>query len=141
MKKIINLLILMVFIYATVNAQDCSDAAYKTRLVQREIKSNYDYSFRSEVTVDDLGVGNYDTFEKYFYSDNKYAIIVLGADGADFDLYVYDENGNLINKDTSDNSYSVVEFTPSWSGKFYIKVKLYKATIQRECYIISYAYK
>lgn len=54
----------------------------------------------------------------------RYAEIdVYAMDGADLDLYVYDSNWNLIDKDTSYSSSAWVSFVPRWDGNFHIVVK------------------
>jgi hypothetical protein len=52
------------------------------------------------------------------------ATIILSSDGdTDLDLYVYDENDNLIGYDDDGTDDCVVSFTPRWTGNFKIKVK------------------
>ncbi|RMH17795.1 MAG: hypothetical protein D6698_07905 [Gammaproteobacteria bacterium] len=52
------------------------------------------------------------------------AIVAIRGDGdTDLDFYVYDENGNLIARDTDGTDYTLLRWTPRWTGKFYIKVK------------------
>ncbi len=54
----------------------------------------------------------------------RYAEVdVYSLDGADLDLYVYDSNWNLIDKDTSYSSSAWVSFIPRWDGNFHIIVK------------------
>lgn len=43
--------------------------------------------------------------------------------GADIDLWVYDENHNLIIKSTSVGCYEQVHFVPRWTGVFRIEVE------------------
>ena len=49
-------------------------------------------------------------------------IRVLGDGDTDLDLYVYDENGNLIERDDdyTDNCY--VSWKPKWTGSFTIRI-------------------
>ncbi|MCS6969340.1 MAG: hypothetical protein RMJ44_12360 [Cytophagales bacterium] len=52
------------------------------------------------------------------------AYVAVNGDGdTDLDLYVYDENGNLIDKDDDYLDRCVVEWYPKWTGVFIIKVK------------------
>ena len=54
----------------------------------------------------------------------KYAEVdVYSMDGADLDLYIYDSNWNLIDKDTSYSSNAWCSFVPRWDGNFHIVVK------------------
>lgn len=50
-------------------------------------------------------------------------VIVNGDGDTDLDLYVYDENGNLMGKDIDYSDYCVVSWTPRWTGPFTIKIK------------------
>ena len=63
----------------------------------------------------------------YYYNvgfvAGRYAEIdVYSMDGADLDLYVYDQNWNLIDKDTSYSSSAWCSFVPRWDGNFQIVV-------------------
>jgi hypothetical protein len=49
-------------------------------------------------------------------------ITVIGDGDTDLDLYVYDENGNLIEHDADYTDDCVVTFTPKWTGNFKIKI-------------------
>lgn len=60
-----------------------------------------------------------------FRGREKAWVYVTGdGDGdCDFELYVYDENGNLMASDTDGIDECLCQFTPMWTGKFSIKVK------------------
>jgi serine protease AprX len=45
-----------------------------------------------------------------------------GDDASDLDLFVYDENGNLIAASDSLQSLEAAEWTPRWTGTFRIEV-------------------
>lgn len=66
--------------------------------------------------------GSTDTYTVYFKSNVPAEVAVSGNGATDLDLYVYDENGNLIagDDDYSDDCY--VCWTPRWTGNFIIKV-------------------
>ncbi len=49
-------------------------------------------------------------------------IAVEGDHSTDLDLYVYDQNGNLIVSDTDNTDLCLVQWTPRWTGPFVIKV-------------------
>ncbi len=49
-------------------------------------------------------------------------LFVSGDGDSDIDLYVYDENGNLVAKDDDYSDDCLVRFTPRWTGRFTIKV-------------------
>ena len=51
------------------------------------------------------------------------AIVTVEGDGStDLDVYVYDENGNLVAKVDGPGDKCRVTWTPRWTGKFTIKV-------------------
>ena len=47
---------------------------------------------------------------------------VVGDGDTDLDLYVYDQNGNLIDKDVDYTDNCVCTFVPRWTGLFVIKI-------------------
>ncbi|MFN4241833.1 MAG: PPC domain-containing protein [Tepidisphaerales bacterium] len=50
-------------------------------------------------------------------------ITVIGGNHTDLDLFVYDENSNLVGSDDDGTSVCIVSITPRWTGRFTIKVK------------------
>jgi hypothetical protein len=51
------------------------------------------------------------------------AYVTIDGDGdTDLDVFVYDENGNLITFDTGLGDNAVLAFTPLWTGTFTIEV-------------------
>ncbi len=58
------------------------------------------------------------------FKGGENAVIAISGDGdTDLDLYVYDENGNLIASETGGSDDCRVRFFPKWNGTFKIKVK------------------
>ena len=57
-----------------------------------------------------------------FEGGRKATVIVEGTDISDIDLYVYDENENLICYDDDATSECAVSFNPRWTGYFIIQV-------------------
>jgi hypothetical protein len=56
-------------------------------------------------------------------ANHTYAVFVDALDDTvDFDLHVYDENGNLINQDVSTAADSYCTITPRWTGPFRLVV-------------------
>ena len=47
---------------------------------------------------------------------------IVGDGTTDLDLYIYDENYNLIGSGTSYSDIEIVGFTPRWTGTFIIEV-------------------
>lgn len=73
--------------------------------------------------VDVVSARTTDVYQVSFYGGQTAECAVIGDGDTDLDLYIYDENGNLIVKDDdyTDNCY--VRWTPRWTGKFTIKIK------------------
>jgi hypothetical protein len=63
-----------------------------------------------------------DTFTVKFWANERACVAVIGDGDTDLDLYVYDENGNLIDKDVDYSDDCIVNFFPRWTGKFTIRV-------------------
>jgi hypothetical protein len=58
------------------------------------------------------------------FRGGEFAEIGIRGDGyPDLDLYVYDENGNLIGSDTDSTDQCYVSWTPIWTGPFQVKVR------------------
>ncbi len=52
------------------------------------------------------------------------AYVVVSGDGdTDLDLYIFDENGNLITSDTNYSDHCTCSFTPRRTGYFCVKIK------------------
>jgi hypothetical protein len=64
-----------------------------------------------------------DLYEFTFEGNEIVQIGVVGNGDTDLDLYVYDENDNLIETDLDGSDLCYAEWTPSWTGKFTIKIK------------------
>ena len=64
------------------------------------------------------------------------AIVIVSGDGdTDLDLFVYDENGNLIDSDTDGTDDCICTFTPRWTGKFKIKIRNHGSVYN--CYTLA----
>jgi hypothetical protein len=63
-----------------------------------------------------------DVFRVTFRAHELAAIAVRGDGDSDLDLYVYDENGNLIACDTDPTDQCLVTLVPQWTGQFVIRV-------------------
>jgi hypothetical protein len=73
--------------------------------------------------VDKVSGGCTDTWTIRFRGGEPAYVVVSGDGDTDLDLYVYDENGNLITSDTDRSDDCVVSFNPRWTGTFYIRIK------------------
>ena len=87
----------------------------------------------------DYEIGNLnDDAEESFTLDmtsgRDYAIVgACDNDCSDMDFWLYDETDNLIDSDTSTDDVPVVRVTPSWTGTFRVRVKMY-ACSANPCY-------
>lgn len=57
-----------------------------------------------------------------FYRGRVATAVVVGDGDTDIDLYVYDNNGNLIAKDEDGTDRCVAVWTPAWTGAFKIVI-------------------
>jgi hypothetical protein len=64
----------------------------------------------------------YDDFTVNFYAGELARVAVLGDGDTDLDLYIYDQNGNLIVSDTDYTDQCLVQFVPRWTGTFRVRV-------------------
>jgi hypothetical protein len=62
-------------------------------------------------------------YTEVFYGGERAHICIEGDGRSDIDLWVYDENANLIAKSTSYGAYECVSFVPAWTGPFDIEVE------------------
>lgn len=64
-----------------------------------------------------------DSFRVTFRGGERAVVTVSGDGDSDLDLFVYDENGNLICKDDDRTDDMVCGFSPKWTGPFTIRVR------------------
>lgn len=85
------------------------------------------YSCRDSVEGRYLAKNQSYTVNTTLYEENTYTLVAAGnVHVKDIDIVVYDENYNAVIRDTDDDPNPVVLFSPKWSGKFHIKVTMYK---------------
>jgi hypothetical protein len=71
-----------------------------------------------------LGPGQTEAFDVVLQGGVSYTIFVDPYQvGVDFDLGIFDENGNLVAQDTSTAPNAVCVVTPRWTGPFRLVVK------------------
>ena len=73
-------------------------------------------------------------YTQRFYGGERAYIYVNGDGDTDLDLYVCDENGNLVDSDTDSDDACLCTFIPKWTGRFTIKVKNL-GSVYNKCYI------
>ena len=112
MKKMIMMCMLAVIAALTMNASG----------IQGSSQGNSD-SGDIHSRVDVVKAKTTDVYKVYFSSSQRAEVLVIGDGDTDLDLYVYDENGNLIEYDTDTGDDCYASWTPKWSGYFRIKIK------------------
>jgi len=69
-----------------------------------------------------LPAGATDSFTIKFYANERATVVVSGDGDTDLDLYIYDDNGNLIAKDDDYSDDCIVNWIPRWTGQFIIQI-------------------
>jgi hypothetical protein len=70
-----------------------------------------------------IGPGGTEYFDVVLQGGHTYAVDVQPVEpGVDFDLRIYDENGNLITEDVSTTPDAYCNVTPRWTGPFRLMV-------------------
>lgn len=64
----------------------------------------------------------YTDYEIKFWASELAEVIVIGDGDNDLDLYIYDQNGNLIASDTDYTDQCVCRWVPAWTGAFRIRI-------------------
>lgn len=73
-------------------------------------------------SYDRVQANSTDTYRIAFYGKSAAEVAVVGDGDTDLDLYVFDENGNLIGKDDDNTDRCYVSWIPQWTGSFIVKV-------------------
>lgn len=82
------------------------------------------------------------TIKTTLKANTQYVLVGGGcSDAYDVDIAVYDENWNLVGRDTKVDAVPVVKVRPKWSGTFYIKVTLARSTRNGAHYALIVGYK
>ena len=74
-------------------------------------------------SLDMINANSTDTYKIKFKENQKAIVRVNGVGLTDLDLYIYDNNGNLISSDTSDSDNCECAWVPQWTGEFTIRIK------------------
>lgn len=82
--------------------------------------------------IDRVQPNHTDVYEITFRGDEEAAVYVEGDGDNDLDLYVYDENGNLVGRDVDRGDVCLVTWTPAWTGKFTVKIKNLGSSVYSE---------
>lgn len=72
---------------------------------------------------DSVNPGQTDIYTVVFNGGEVARVMVLGDGDTDLDLYILDEYGNEIARDSDYTDRCVVSFTPRWTGKFKVRIR------------------
>ena len=78
-----------------------------------------------KVRVDRVNADSTDFWRIRFRGGETARVAVLGDGDTDLDLFVHDENGNLICSDTDGTDQTYCSWYPRWSGVFRVSIKNY----------------
>jgi hypothetical protein len=68
----------------------------------------------------------------------KYRFIAAGdADAQDVDLEIKDGNGKTVKADVSTDPVAIVDFSPETTGKYLVRVRLYKSDGNADCLCLA----
>jgi hypothetical protein len=71
-----------------------------------------------------IGHGGAEAFDVMLAEGHTYAVAVQPTEpGVDFDLHIFDQNGNLVAQDNSYARDAYCGITPAWTGPFRMVVK------------------
>jgi len=83
-----------------------------------------------------VGANVDDRYTVKFWSDELAEIALVGDGDTDLDLYVYDENGNLIDKDDDYTDDCYVSWVPRWTGLYIIKI-VNRGSVYNRYYLVT----
>lgn len=73
-------------------------------------------------TNERVKANDYDVYKLVFYGGEDAEVFVSGDGDTDLDLFIYDNNGNLIDSDTDYTDDCYASWHPIWTGTFLIKI-------------------
>ena len=74
-------------------------------------------------TVEVVQAHDTDVYYMKFRGGEEATILLIGDGDCDLDLYIYDDNGNLIESDTDSTDRCLISWVPRWTGRSKIKIK------------------
>ncbi|MGK0187515.1 MAG: hypothetical protein ACI9R3_003303 [Verrucomicrobiales bacterium] len=116
-------------------------ASTSARSLLQSLRAN-GYSVRDQYNHGTLGHGQSTIVRTTLHKGNSYVLAAGGCEDAyDVDILIYDENGNLLDRDTDNSNLAVAEITPRWTGTFYIKIVMFDSTRDGAHWVLQTAWK
>lgn len=123
MNKLLSLLVAAI-LFATGASAQGSSARYD-QVVELIKSKGYSLSVNQGDGYVDLKQGEVGYVWKEFYAGDDYMIVAFSDDGdvKDMDLFIEDEDGDVITKDDDASSVAAVTYTPSKNRKLKVRYK------------------
>lgn len=122
----------------TLTADEDTAVARAAAVFFRHVASKGYDTLRSEDS-DVLSPGQTMTYTVTLYRGVDYILFAAGDNNIeDLDIYLYDEEGNRVARDTLTDNYPVVSVTPRWTGEFKLQIRNYEG--RRGWYHMAIAY-
>lgn len=142
------LLVLLLLVVAGETSQAKTEQDYKNEALSTMNASfgaftANGYTPRESYTYDLVNQGA-DTYSRqYFYKGNEYAIYAAGDNRVkDIDLYLEDDEGNIIAQDITPKAFAMVVFTPQYSGTYFVIMRNYDCTPYQNAWLVAtYAFR
>ncbi|GMV40797.1 MAG: hypothetical protein AMXMBFR64_25130 [Myxococcales bacterium] len=100
------------------------------------------FRFRDQFNMGLLRRGQIAKVRLTLSAGTDYALVAAGCgDAYDVDVHLFDENGNLIDRDRDAAPIAVVQVTPKWTGTFYALVTMYDSTYNGAHYTLVTGYR
>lgn len=71
---------------------------------------------------EEIAPNTFIAYDVYFHAGELAEVVVDGQGSSDLDLYIYDENGDLVASDTEVSDFCHASVVPQWTGQFRIEV-------------------
>lgn len=135
---LLGLLFSGTILLALATEEEAKAAAQKVREQLKELG----FQVRDTYLTGVLDNGESTVFSRTFYQDNEYVLVVSGCNFTrDIDLYVFDDDGHLIDQDSDAAPTAVNTFKASYTGTYYIKLVMYDASSDNVHWAFQYGYR
>lgn len=104
-----------------------------------------DWNVRDYFTSGLLKEGQSTVIRTTFYAGRQYKIVAGGCEDAfDVDIAVYNEQGQLVARDSGTSPLAVTDLTANWTGTVYLKVTMHRVRPRSggaAHYVVQYAFR